>query len=139
MNDGSKLKSNKTYKLYKDGKQVKVEEGDSLGRYIIGNIEEEMKTVRGRIYLNNLSSGEYEVIDNDGKKIGFTITETGEVYGSVRESVNTQRVLVASAISELILSIQTGMTSIKYLLLISLVSIIIVLLVIIQRKKSSNI
>ena len=139
MNDGSKLQSNKTYKLYKDGKQVKVEEGDSLGRYIIGNIEEEMKTVRGRIYLNNLSSGEYEVIDNDGKKIGFTITETGEVYGSVRESVNTQRVLVASAISELILSIQTGMTSIKYLLLISLVSIIIVLLVIIQRKKSSNI
>ena len=138
MNDGEKLKSNKTYKLYKDGKLVKVDEGDSLGRYTIGNIEEEMKTVRGRIYLNNLSSGEYEVIDNDGKKIGFTITENGEVYGSVRESVNTQRVLVASAISELILSIQTGMTSIKYLLLISLVTIILLLLVIIQRKKSIN-
>ena len=137
MDDGSKLLSNKTYKLYKDGKIVNIKE-NTLGRYSISGDEEEMRTVRGRIYINDISEGVYEIIDNDGKKVSFNITEEGKIYGNAKDNVVKERVIEASAIAELIISMQTGVMQGRYLLLITLISIIGILLLMIKRQKSMN-
>lgn len=138
MNDGSKLEADKTYKLYKNEKQEKMDEEESLGRYKTGTNEEEMKTVRGRLYLNGLTEGTYEVIGSDGKRASFNITEEGKIYGTAKENiVSENKKLVATAVAELIISIQTGVIKGRYVLLLSLVFVTLTLLVIIQRRKSS--
>ena len=97
-----------------------------------------MRTVRGRIYINDISEGVYEIIDNDGKKVSFTITEEGKIYGNAKDNVVKERVIEASAIAELIISMQTGVMQGRYLLLITLISIIGILLLMIKRQKSMN-
>ena len=142
MEDGSKLSAEKTYKLYKESTEeynvLKMEKEEEIGRYIIGNDIDELRTVKGRIYLNNLDSGKYKLVDNEGKEISFTITEEGKLEGNVMENYQTEDTKVsASAVAELILTIATGTAVGHYFILLTLISIIIILLYLMQRQKKS--
>ena len=140
MSDGSKLSADKTYNLYKedsDGeyKILTMNEEEQIGRYTIGNETKDMNVVRGRLYLNDLSEGNYKIIDNDGKELLFNVTSEGKVYGHVREGVVGLTVsVIATATSELIFSIQTGVASSGLLILFILLSIIGLLLLLVKKQ-----
>ena len=140
MEDGSKLESNKTYKLYKktneDYMLLKINRQEEVGRYEIGNKEDEMTTVRGRLYINNLSEGDYKIVDNNGKEITFSITNNEQVIGRVRDNTNvTTTKVIATAIAQLIITIQTGVIRGSYIILMVLILGILSLLFMILRQK----
>ncbi len=142
MEDGSKLSPEKTYTLYKleDGNYdvVMMDEEDQVGRYIKGNSIKDMHTVRGRLYINDLPKGNYKLLDNDGKEILFNITSEGQIYGNIRESIQgVSTTLVATAMTELIISIQTGNAKSSLFVLLSLVAVICVLLYLIKRQNNA--
>ena len=141
MEDGSKLSAENTYTLYKKADSeyqlMTMERSEEIGRYVIGKGQEEMTTVKGRLYIENLTSGEYKVKDNKGKEISFTIDDDLKVTGNVIENLrpSNNENLISTAIAELIITIQTGITRINYLALIIIMSGIIGILYLINRKK----
>ena len=141
MEDGSQLSAENVYTLYKKANSeyqlMTMERGEEIGRYVIGRGQSEMTTVRGRLYIENLTSGEYKVKDNKGKEISFTIDDDLKVTGNVIENnrPSTNENLVSTAIAELIIAIQTGITRINYLVLITIMLGIIGVLYLINRKK----
>ena len=144
MEDGSKLLSNETYKLYKfddnEYEIVKMNREEEVGRYTRGNKIEEMTTVRSRIYINNLTSGQYKLVDNNGLELSFSISDDGKVSDNVIDNINddSQAKVTSSAIATLILTIQTGgYKSLLYVLMV-LVLIIIGLLLAIRKRKLNN-
>lgn len=142
MEDGSKLSAEKTYKLYKENAEnynlLKMEKEEEIGRYIVGNDIDELRTVKGRIYLNNLGTGKYKLVDNEGKEISFAITDEGKLEGNIAENFQTEKTkVIASAVAELILTIATGTAVGHYFILLILISIIIVLLYLVQKQKKS--
>ena len=122
LEDGSKLESNKTYKLYKeiDGelKIVKVKENE-IGDYDLGYDKEILRTTRSKIYINGIGEGTYKLIGSDSKEITFTIYYNG-VSSNIRENNNINGSRVSTAVATLILSLQTGMVRNPYILIIML-------------------
>ena len=141
MDDGSKITSEKTYKLYKivdnNKEEVKLKE-EEIGKYNVENKEDEIRTVKGRIYINNLPKGNYELISNDNKKASFEITETGKLVGKIKENINESKPVIVSAIAELIITIQTGTTYINYILIIIILLSIITSLYLVQKKTNKK-
>ena len=141
MDDGSKITSEKTYKLYKivdnNKEEVKLKE-EEIGKYNVENKEDEIRTVKGRIYINNLPKGNYELISNDNKKASFEITETGKLVGKIKENINESKPVIVSAIAELIITIQTGTTYINYILIIITLLSIIASLYLVQKKTNKK-
>ena len=141
MDDGSKITSEKTYKLYKivdnNKEEVKLKE-EEIGKYNVENKEDEIRTVKGRIYINNLPKGNYELISNDNKKASFEITDTGKLVGKIKENINESKPVIVSAIAELIITIQTGTTYINYILIIIILLSIIASLYLVQKKTNKK-
>ena len=137
MDDGSKITSEKTYKLYKivdnNKEEVKLKE-EEIGKYNVENKEDEIRTVKNRIYINNLPKGNYELISNDNRKASFEITDTGKLVGKIKENINESKPVIVSAIAELIITIQTGTTYINYILIIITLLSIITSLYLMQKK-----
>lgn len=142
MDDGSNLSSERTYKLFKEDNNnyyaMNLKKEEEIGRYTIGNNITDMRTVRGRIYINNLSSGNYKIIDDLKNEILFTITEDGKLVGNIMENQNNEsNKVVATAIAELIITIQTGILRPRYIILTILISILIMLLYIAKKQRES--
>ena len=141
MDDGSKITSEKTYKLYKivdnNKEEVKLKE-EEIGKYNVENKEDEIRTVKGRIYINNLPKGNYELISNDNRKASFEITDTGKLVGKIKENINESKPVIVSAITELIITIQTGTTYINYILIIITLLSIITSLYLVQKKTNKK-
>ena len=130
-----------TYKLYKivdnNKEEVKLKE-EEIGKYNVENKEDEIRTVKGRIYINNLPKGNYELISNDNKKASFEITDTGKLVGKIKENINESKPVIVSAIAELIITIQTGTTYINYILIIIILLSIIASLYLVQKKTNKK-
>lgn len=130
MSDGSKLSTENTYNLYKkvdnEYKLLNMEKDEEVGRYITGSNNSEMTSIKGRIYLNNLEEGSYKLVSSDNKDIEFTITEDGKVNGNILENTNEKRKVIETAFAYLIITIQTGVNQIKYIIyIVAIVSIIL--------------
>ena len=136
LSDGSKLETNKTYKLYRDGKSVKLEK-EEFGKYRYQGDNENLTPIKGRLYIDNLQKGSYKLESSDGKYIEFSIDSDGNISGNVVENngINRKTSSSSTAVAELILQIQTGITRHYYLLLIIPIILIIITLMIIIRKR----
>ena len=135
MDDGSSLKVNETYKLYKDNNLVKLTE-DEVGSYTYNGDITDARPIKGRIYLSGLDKGNYKLVGSDNSVVDFSVTEDGEVTGNVRSyTKNNSDNLTSTAIAELIITIQTGVTRNMYLFIIVGIILVISLLVLYQKKK----
>ena len=94
-----------------------------------------MTTINGRIYLNNITSGSYKLVSSSGKEISFEISDEGALSSNIKEnfSLDTNKILSLST-AEIITSIRTGQTVIRFGILISLISVILSLLIIAKRQ-----
>ena len=142
MEDGNALDTSKTYKLYKyDGdayKPLKVN-SDGAGKYSIGKSEETLKPIKGRVYINDLSTGEYMLKDDHNNELQFTVYENGTLSQNIKEnnSNNNYGRLTASAVATLIVTIQTGITRYGYILLGIMFIIVIITALLLYRKNKS--
>ena len=136
LSDGSKLDTTKTYKLYKDGNVISLEK-EELGRYKYKGNTEDLTSVKGRLYIDNLSSGSYKLVSSDNKSIEFSIDSDGKITGNVIENTrkSSESSAVANSEAELILQIQTGKSKNYYWLLIIPITLLISLLIIINKNK----
>lgn len=140
MEDGNNLSVSNTYKLYykddDDYKIIKMKKEEEIGTYTKGNNIEDMRTVRGRIYINNLQSGQYKLVDNKGLESIFVINDDGTLSGKIIENTNIKGKVLSSAVAELVINNQTGMTPAKYGILATLIMIIIGLLAMAIKQKN---
>ena len=139
MQDGSKLNSENTYNLYKkvdnDYKIINMEKNEEAGRYNIGMNIKDMTPIKGRIYINDIEPGSYKLSDNTNNEITFVITEDGKINGNVKENINEKEKIVAISLAYLIITIQTGVERVKYLMyIIILVALIIGLMVLLKKQ-----
>ena len=140
MSDGTRLNSSTIYKLYKvmDGedKIVKVKE-NRLGDYDLGSSTEDLRTVRGKIYINGIGEGTYKLIGSDSKEMIFTIS-SDSVSNNIRvnNKVNSNRSVTTFA--TLILQLQTGMVRSPYMIIIMMLIICILGFVAYQKYKKED-
>jgi hypothetical protein len=139
MEDGNALDTAKTYKLYRleNGTYAPLKvDSDGAGKYSIGKETENLKSIKGRIYINNLSTGEYMLKDNLDNELQFTVYEDGTLSSNVRENFTSEYGhMTASAVATLIVSIQTGQFRIIYPLIgLIVITLLIILLLNIKRK-----
>ena len=141
MEDGTELSPERSYKLYKlDGSDynlVKMNRDEEIGRYKPGSKDVAMKTVRSRIYLKDLSDGNYKLKDDLGKEITFVIDENGLVSPNVLEyyETNTKGRVESTAVATLILSIQTGIAKVSFTAIIFMLLIGVILLFALRKNK----
>ena len=137
MEDGSKLESNKTYKVYKlvdnEYKIINFSE-EELGEYTIGNEIDTLRTVKGRIMLNSLSTGQYKVVGSDNKELDFEIYEDG-ISHNIRRNTGTSAKVITSVVATLILQLRTGYNRISFMLLTFILLILIMLLFAVKKRK----
>ena len=138
MNDGSSLTTTKTYKLYLEDNLIGLDE-EEAGIYSYRGNTEELKPIKGKIYINNLTSGNYKLKSSDNKELDFSIDNDGNITGNIKKYNKTSKTAITTAIAELIIAIQTGMIRTNYLLLILPIIIIILLLLILIRRKQRKI
>ena len=139
MEDGNALDTAKTYKLYRleNGTYAPLKvDSNGAGKYSIGKETENLKSIKGRIYINNLSTGEYMLKDNLDNELQFTVYEDGTLSSNVRENFTSEYGhMTASAVATLIVSIQTGQFRIIYPLIgLIVITLLIILLLNIKRK-----
>ena len=142
MEDGNALDTSKTYNLYKyNGTAYLLVEVDSdgAGKYSMGKETTDMKPIKGRLYLNDLPNGEYKLKDNYNNELEFTIYDDGTLTSNVRENIVSEYGhLSASAVATLIISIQTGITRVSYILIILLVLGVLTKLLLMKKNKSKK-
>ena len=140
LSDGSSLDTSKTYKLYRDGKLISLEK-EELGRYRYKGNDENLTSIKGRLYLDNLYKGDYKLESSDNKSIEFSIDSDGHITGNVTEN-NKQSgssSAIANAEAELILTIQTGNERHYYFLLIIPIILVLGILIIINKNRKREI
>mgnify|MGYP004501381683 CR=1 FL=1 len=146
MDDGSSLEVGREYKLqYLENNEYNdidmVEDEENVGRYEVSktNSTITMNPINGRLYLNNLPEGEYKLIDNENKKISFSITSDGKLTGNIKENKTNNLVgILSKATSTLYVSIRTGQKVIKYGFILIIISMITTSLMYIRNKKKIN-
>ena len=142
MEDGNALDTSKTYNLYKyEGgsyELVKVN-SDGAGKYVIGRKTTDLKPIKGRIYINDLDSGEYKLVDNYNNELQFTIYDDGTLSPNIRENIVSDfGHMSASSVATLVISIQTGILRINYMLIaISIIAVLFIMFVL-KRKSDAN-
>ena len=142
MEDGNALDTAKTYKLYKLENEaylpIKVD-SDGAGKYSLGKETTDMKSIKGRIYLNNVDAGEYMLKDNLDNELEFTIYDDGSLSPNIRENIiSDYGHMSASAVATLIISIQTGILRVGNILIALAVIILIIIILLLYKKKSIN-
>ena len=135
MDDGTTLSPSVNYRLYLDNKLQKVDEKEA-GTYNLGSSDEVLKPIKGRIYIGNVKAGNYKLVGSDNKEISFIISEDGNVTGNVKEYTVKTKQYTTNAKAELVLSIQTGIRKVNYMLIA--VSIIAVLSIMFVLKRKST-
>ena len=139
MNDGISLDASKTYKLYKlidnNYKIVKVRE-EELGEYTLGYDNDEIRTNRGRIYINDIGEGNYKLVSSDNKELVFEIGEN-EVSSNIRINTSVKANRTSTSIAKVILSLQTGVVRYPFILVI-MVLIIVILSLVAYKKTKEN-
>jgi hypothetical protein len=143
MDDGSSLSSTKEYKLQikEKGSFIDVDVNevlDNVGRYNISEKEDNtrMRTINGKIYINNIPNGEYRLVDNTNKEVVFTIDNSGQLIGNVKENYTSNVIsnIMSKSKAEIILNIQTGIKVIRYGLILLVLSILLTSIMIIKKK-----
>lgn len=146
MDDGSSLEVGKDYKLqYLENNEYNsvdmIEDEENVGRYVTSKSSSaiSMNPINGRLYLNNLPEGEYKLVDNENKKVVFSISSEGKLTGNIKENKTNNLVgILSKATSTLYVSIRTGQNVIKYGLILIIISMITMSLVYIRNKKKTN-
>ena len=140
MNDGSELTTTKTYELYLDGNLIGLNE-EEAGIYSYRGNTNELRPIKGKIYINELTSGNYKLKSSDNKVLDFSIDSDGNITGNVKKynKPDSGSSIYATSIAELIIAIQTGMIRFNYLLLIIPIIIIILLLLFLIRKNNKKV
>ena len=142
MEDGNALDTAKTYNLYKyeDSDYLLVNvSSDGAGKYAYGKGISDMKPIKGRLYLNDMPSGEYKLKDNYDNELEFTIYDDGTLSPNIRENVVSEfGHLSASAVATLIITIQTGIIRFRFILIILLIIIGLAMLLLMKKNKSLN-
>ena len=62
---------------------VKLENREIFENTIIENMT---TSIKGRLYINNLSKGSYRLVSSDNKSVEFSIDEDGKITGNVTEN-----------------------------------------------------
>ena len=135
MDDGTTLSPNVNYRLYIDNKLQKVDE-EEAGTYNLGSSDEVLKPIKGRIYIGNVKAGNYKLVGSDNKEVSFIISEDGNITGNVKEYTVRAKQYTTNAKAELVLSIQTGIRKVNYMLIA--ISIIAVLSIMFVLKRKST-
>lgn len=143
MADGSALSSENHYRLYEfngsDYDLVTMEKGDEVARYNPGKGLTNMKPIKGRLYLTNLDPGDYKVSDDNGSEVTFTINADGTLSGHVKEYVPSSNKIESTGEAKLLISIQTGIRKINYMLIaISLIAVLSVMFVLKRKSQNKN-
>ena len=142
MSDGNALDTAKTYNLYKyeDTAYLPIKvNSDGAGKYSYGKETLDMKSIKGRLYLNDMPAGEYKLKDNYDNELEFTIYEDGTLSPNIRENVVSEfGHLSASAVATLIITIQTGIIRFRFILIILLIIIGLAMLLLMKKNKSLN-
>lgn len=135
MNDGSELTTTKTYELYLDGNLIGLNE-EEAGIYSYSGNTNELRPVKGKIYINELTSGNYKLKSSDNKELDFSIDSDGNITGNVKKYNKTDgKSSTNTSVAELIIAIQTGITRSSYLLIIPMIILIIMILLCIKKNK----
>ncbi|MBR4830949.1 MAG: InlB B-repeat-containing protein [Bacilli bacterium] len=143
MEDGNALDTSKTYNLYKyEGSSyelVKVNP-DGAGKYTIGRKTTDLKPIKGRIYLNDLDAGEYKLVDNYNTELQFTIYDDGTLSPNIKENIISDfGHMSASSVATLVITIQTGIMKVNYLLIaISIIAVLSIMFVLKRKSDVSN-
>ena len=137
MQDGEELLANETYKLYKlvDNayKIVKVDESN-IGKYKVGSKDEIIRTVNGKVYINNIGEGTYKLVSNTDREINFEISSTS-ISSNIKENPNYEvGTITSTSVATLILQLQTGVVRTPYLVIMSILMILIVLSYVLVKK-----
>lgn len=143
MDSNKLIDDNKNYKLTKLNvdkyENVNMEEDyDGVGRYNLNNESKDLiKPYKNKIYISNIETGLYKLVNEDDENdtLTFIVEQGGTVTGNARISgVPTSDKIVSEAQAELITSIQTGVTRIRYLFILVILTIGLSILVYKQKK-----
>ena len=142
MEDGNPLDTSKTYNLYKfenGSYELQKVKSDGAGKYSIGRGTNDLKPIKGRIYINDLEAGEYKLEDNYNNEIIFTIYDDGHLSSNIKENIVTDYGhLSASSVATLVITIQTGMLKINYALIALSIVVVLVVMFVLRRRTSND-
>ena len=144
MSDGSSLSTENHYRLYSyngsDYDLVEMDRDEEVARYTPGRGVTNMKPIKGRLYLTGLEAGSYKVTDDNGSEVTFTINDDGSISGHVKEYVmNKDARVEATGMAKLVITIQTGIRKVNYMLIaISLIAVLSVMFVIQKRNQNKK-
>ena len=138
MNDGSSLDSSKIYKVFKiedNGSTIVRFKENEIGNYDLGNETTDLRTINGKIYINGIGEGNYRLISSDNKEIIFTVSKDN-FSSNIGKNLNTRKGnYVSETIATLILSLQTGVIRIPYIIIITSILTIVIYLLINKKRK----
>ncbi|MBR3116283.1 MAG: InlB B-repeat-containing protein [Bacilli bacterium] len=141
MEDGNALDSTETYKLYQlidDQYKIVGLSEDELGTYSVSGGTEKLKTIKGKLYLNGLSTGYYKLVSNTNREIDFTV-DYDSVSSNIRENGSSPSAKVtSSAVATVILTFSTGILRTPWIIVILLVLSLIVTGIIVINKKGKK-
>ena len=136
MEDGSKLSNIVDYTLYKkengDYNEISFDE-ENIGRYTVGKETIIIRTVRNKIYLSNLSEGDYKLVGSDNKELEFNIYQNN-ISNNIREDLSDRVKIESISIATLILQLNTGIIRPSLITLAILFMIVIILSIFVVRK-----
>lgn len=144
MDDESLIDNSKKYTLQRlvgeDFEELGLKEDlENVGNYIIDSIsDDEAKAFNNKIYISNIKSGTYRLVEKGtNKTLTFIIENNGDItgYAKVSNSINNINV-ISSSEAEFTTIIQTGIKRLNYLLI--LLTIILSLFIIVKKKKKLN-
>ena len=138
MEDGQSLSSTETYKLYKlvdNAYKIVSMSEDELGEYSYSGRTEQLRTIKGKLYLNGLDSGSYKLVSDNRRELDFTIEENG-VSSNIRENFSSPKAKVeSSAVAILILTFSTGIIRTPWLFfLLAIIIMTLTTIVIVKRR-----
>ena len=142
MSDGSALNVENHYRLYKysgsDYELVTMEKGSEVARYNPGKGLDNMKPIKGRLYLTDLEPGNYKVSDDNGSEVTFTINEDLTLSGHVKEYIPSNSNIESTGEAKLLITIQTGIRKVNYMLMAISLIVVLSIMFVIKRKSQNN-
>ena len=134
MNDGEELESNEIYHLYKlidgDYKLIKLDE-ESISEYKIGKETTDLRTNRGKLFINDIGEGSYKLISED-KELVFEIN-ANSVSSNIRINTRSSNKRISTSEASLIIMIKTGIIRHPFIFILLVLLITIVHLILFKK------
>ena len=134
MNDGEELESNEIYHLYKlidgDYKLIKLDE-ESISEYKIGKETTDLRTNRGKLFINDIGEGSYKLISED-KELVFEIN-ANSVSSNIRINTRSSNKRISTSEASLIIMIKTGIIRHPFIFIVLILLITIVHLILFKK------